>query len=151
MLEPSAAMDEAAGAQASLSPILNGPASIQQQQEYRVVWPQCSIAYQDALVSAGGQQASRQQVGCRGGGPVEQGSVMLSPAATATAASAALPPFCRMRMPACSSRSLVGMDTVTQGHYGTNVSRLCKSSCLKVGEPFCHTTPGSQQPGAGGP
>ncbi len=48
MLEPSAAMDEAAGAQASLSPILNGPASIQQQQEYRFVWPQCSIAYQDA-------------------------------------------------------------------------------------------------------
>lgn len=34
--------------------------------------------------------------------PVEHGSVMLRAAATATAASAALPPCCKMRMPACS-------------------------------------------------
>lgn len=33
--------------------------------------------------------------------PVEQGSVMFKAAATATAASAAFPPFCKMRMPAC--------------------------------------------------
>ena len=35
--------------------------------------------------------------------PVEQGSVMFSAAATATAASAALPPCCKMRMPACNT------------------------------------------------
>ena len=34
--------------------------------------------------------------------PVEQGSVTFSAAATATAASAALPPCCRIRMPACN-------------------------------------------------
>ena len=32
---------------------------------------------------------------------MEQGSVMFSAAATATAASAAFPPFCNMRIPAC--------------------------------------------------
>ena len=44
------------------------------------------------------------------GAPVEQGSVTLRAAATATAASAALPPCCRMRIPACGGQTLRRVD-----------------------------------------
>ena len=58
----------AAGAQASLSPILQhmwGPASTQQQQKRKCVCPQCSITYQDCRRQFWVQQASGQQVGSR--------------------------------------------------------------------------------------
>jgi len=65
--------------------------------------------------------------------PVEQGSVMFKAAATATAASAAFPPFCKMRMPACMQchvSNTIGSDFLLakERMHGRHVS--CLSAAL---------------------
>ena len=108
----------AAGAPASLSPYCSTCGDVPPFSSSRSAGlPAPNAASQNGIgiVSSEFSRRADGRLAAGSGGPVEQGSVMLSPAATATAASAALPPLCRMRIPACSSRALVGMDTMTKG------------------------------------
>ncbi len=65
------------------------------------------------------------------GTPVEQGSVMFKAAATATAASAAFPPFCKMRMPACKQCQFSN-TMENELLLGENCLHGCHVSCLSA-------------------
>lgn len=58
---------------------------------------------------------------------MEQGSVIFKAAATATAASAAFPPFCKMRMPACKQchfSNTMGSESWKNGVHGCHIPCL---------------------------
>ena len=63
--------------------------------------------------------------------PVEHGSVTLSAAATATAASAAVPPRCSIRMPACAGH----VRSMFAQHPYPCLLHICKALVEQIGPP----------------